>query len=81
MLSINCTGERQYAHKGAIAPLGVVIMAVSFRRLLLLPADHQALFKDLDRVVIPLQLGDVRRHDKLVIGFSNVDSRCPSERQ
>jgi hypothetical protein len=81
MLSIHCTGKGQYAHKGTIAPLGVVSMAVLFRRLLLLPTDHQALVKDLDRVVIPLQLGDVRRHDKLVIGLSNVDSRCPSERQ
>jgi hypothetical protein len=81
VFSSHCTGERQYAHKGTIAPLGVVTMTVSFRRLLLLSADYQALPKDLDRVIIPLQLGNVRRHDKLVVGLSHVESRCASKGQ
>jgi hypothetical protein len=79
VLSIHRAGEGQYAHKGAVAPLSVIIMAVSFRRLLLLPTDHQARIQDLDCVVIQLQLGDVCRYDKRVIGLSNIASRCFSE--
>jgi hypothetical protein len=78
VLSIHVAGEGHNTHKGAIAPLGgVVITVVSLRRLLLLRADHQALIRDLDRVVIPLQLGDVLRHDEFAISLFNVQARRP----